>query len=120
MTPEDVRPSASWVFQAVTGGALLVLLTVHMIAHHFVVEDIGGLRDYAKVLEYVSNPLIVGIEIVFLGTVTWHAMLGLRAVLLDFGGSRRFERSVNRGVTILGIATITYGLWLIGTLASRA
>jgi hypothetical protein len=45
-----------WWWTVGTGAALLVLVTVHMVAHHFVVEEVGGLRTYQQVLEYVSNP----------------------------------------------------------------
>ena len=99
---------------------MLVLVTVHMVAHHFVVDEIGGLRTYAQVLDYIANPVILVIECAFLIVVTIHAMMGLRSVLLDFGLSDRMKRLVSRGVVILGGVTIAYGLVLIGILASRA
>ena len=99
---------------------MLVLVTVHMVAHHFVVDEIGGLRTYAQVLDYIANPVIFVIECTFLIVVTIHAMTGLRSVLLDFGLSDRTKRLVSRGVVILGAVTIAYGLALIGVLASRA
>jgi succinate dehydrogenase hydrophobic anchor subunit len=113
------RPS-SWLSTALTGMGLLVLVTVHMVAHHFVVHEVGGLRTYDQVLAYVSNPLIVAIEVTFLVVVTWHAMLGLRAVMLDLALPARLERLVRPGVTALGVLTVVYGLVLLGTLASRA
>jgi succinate dehydrogenase hydrophobic anchor subunit len=121
--PEDpvgaARPS-SWLSTALTGMALLVLVTVHMVAHHFVVQEVGGLRTYDQVLAYVSHPLILAIETTFLVVVTWHAMLGLRAVMLDLALPARLERLVRPGVTVLGVVTVVYGLVLLGTLASRA
>jgi succinate dehydrogenase hydrophobic anchor subunit len=113
------RPS-SWLSTALTGMGLLVLVTIHMVAHHFVVQEVGGLRTYDQVLAYVSNPVIVGIEVTFLVVVTWHAMLGLRAVMLDLALPARLERLVRPGVTVLGVLTVAYGLVLLGTLASRA
>ena len=47
---------------ASSGVALLVLVTIHMVAHHFVVEEVGGLRTYAQVLDYIANPVIFVIE----------------------------------------------------------
>jgi succinate dehydrogenase hydrophobic anchor subunit len=113
------RPS-SWLSTALTGMGLLVLVTIHMVAHHFVVHEVGGLRTYDQVLAYVGNPLIVVIEVTFLVVVTWHAMLGLRAVMLDLALPVRLERLVRPGVTVLGVLTVVYGLVLLGTLASRA
>ncbi len=118
--PVDTSRPPSWVSTALTGMALLVLVTVHMVAHHFVVKEVGGLRTYDQVLAYVGNPLILAIEATFLVVVTWHAMLGLRAVMLDLALPARLERLVRPGLTVLGVLTVIYGLVLLGTLASRA
>jgi succinate dehydrogenase hydrophobic anchor subunit len=109
-----------WRWTAFTGVALLVLVTIHMIAHHFVVESIGGLRTYRQILDYIANPVMFTIECTFLVVVTIHAMLGLRSVLFDLNFGARARARVNRGLVALGALTIAYGLALIGTLASRA
>lgn len=114
------RNARIWRFTAFSGLALLVLVTVHMVAHHFVVESTGGLRDYAAVLDYVSNPLIVAVESTFLVAVTVHAMLGVRGILLDLGPSAPARRRIDRGLTALGAVTLLYGFFLIGVLTSRA
>jgi succinate dehydrogenase hydrophobic anchor subunit len=118
--PETGGRSRTWSLTALSGIALLVLVTVHMIAHHFVVDEIGGLRTYAQVLQYVGNPVIVVLELALLVAVTVHAMLGLRSVVFDFGLSTRAKRNVSRGLVVLGALTIAYGVVLIGVLASRA
>jgi succinate dehydrogenase hydrophobic anchor subunit len=110
----------TWIWTSLTGVALLVLVTVHMVANHFVVEEVGGLRTYQQVLDYIANPLIFVLEIVFLVVVTWHSMLGLRSVLFDFGLSERSRRLANRGLAVLGVLTVAYGITLISILASRA
>lgn len=110
----------TWKWTAVTGGLLLVLVTGHMIAHHFVVAEVGGLRTYRQVIDYIGHPAIYVTESLFLVVVTAHAMLGLRSVLLDFGLSDRSKRLVSRGLVVLGVVTVVYGLALIATLASRA
>lgn len=112
--------SRTWKATAYSGVALLALVTMHMVAHHFVVEEVGGLRTYAQVLDYVANPVIFVLEILFLVIVTTHSMLGLRSVLFDFGLSARTKRRVARGLLVLGVVTIAYGVTLIGVLASRA
>ena len=112
--------SRSWMWTSFTGVSLLVLATIHMVAQHFVLEQVGGLRTYQQVLDYISNPIMFVIESIFLVAVTWHAMLGLRSVLFDFGLSDRARRRVNRGLTVLGTLTVVYGFILIGTLAARA
>ncbi|MGZ6543946.1 MAG: hypothetical protein ACXVEI_01375 [Actinomycetota bacterium] len=120
MAERGVRRSRTWKATAGTGVALLALVTIHMVAHHFVVEEVGGLRTYAQVLDYISNPVIFVIECLFLVFVTTHAMLGLRSVLFDFGLSTRAKRVVAKGLLVLGIVTVAYGVTLLSVLASRA
>jgi succinate dehydrogenase / fumarate reductase, membrane anchor subunit len=110
----------SWIATTLTGVALLVLLGVHMVANHFVVESVGGLRSYRQVLAYIRHPVILVTESVFLLVVTVHAMLGIRGVMLDLDPSPRARRWIDAGLVALGVLTIAYGSFLIGTLASRA
>lgn len=114
------RSSRAWWWTALTGAALLLLLTVHMVAHHFVVEDVGGLRSYEQVLDYIANPVIFTLELFFLIVITIHALLGLRGVLLDLGIGVRARRRTDLLLWLLGPATVGYGVFLIATLASRA
>jgi len=114
------RSSREWRYTTLTGVALLVLVLVHMVAHHFVVDGIGGLRTYDQVLEYLANPWIFTIESLFLLFVTVHAMLGLRGVLYDLDPSPGLKRWIDRGLWVLGLVTVAYGSFLLGTLASRA
>jgi succinate dehydrogenase hydrophobic anchor subunit len=91
-----------------------------MVAHHFVVESVGGLRTYDQVLDYIANPVIFAIESLFLVVVTVHAMLGLRSVLFDVATGDRARSWISRGLVALGAVTVAYGLVLIGVLAARA
>ena len=122
--PDRPRASRSqtvvWRATAFTGIALLALVTVHMVAHHFVVESVGGLRTYDQVLDYIANPVIFMIESLFLVVVTVHAMLGLRSVLFDVATGERTRAWISRGLVALGAVTVAYGLVLIGVLAARA
>src|SRR4249920_3711398 len=114
------RSARGWGLTTISGLAVLILVTVHMIANHFVIESIGGLRNYRQVLEYISNPVIFVLESLFLVFVTIHAMLGLRGVLLDLDPGPRTQTWIDRTLVALGIATLAYGFVLIGVLASRA
>ncbi len=113
---ETDRPSWGWIWQAVSGVLLLALVTLHMVANHFVVKN--GLRNFAEVVAYMSTPVIVVLEVLFLFVVTWHGLLGLRAVLFDFGFSPRTERTITRILWVVGVAIVVYGLWLTYTIVS--
>ena len=111
------RPTFAWVAQAVSGVLLLVLLTLHMVAQHFVVE--GGLRTHADVAAWIRNPVVFAVEVLLLVSVTWHGIAGIHAVLLDLGLRGRAERIVARVLLGVAVATILYGLWLLYMIACR-
>jgi succinate dehydrogenase / fumarate reductase membrane anchor subunit len=109
--------SWSWILQAFTGIMLVVLLGLHMIVQHFVVK--GGLRDYQQVVQYLSNPFVFLLEIAFLFIVTWHALLGVRAILLDLGLKPVTERRVTAILSIVGLIVVAYGIWLSATIIAQ-
>jgi succinate dehydrogenase hydrophobic anchor subunit len=111
------RPTFAWTAQVVSGVVLLVLLTVHMVAQHFVVA--GGLRTYADVIAWIRNPVVLVTDVLLLVCVTWHGIAGVHAVLLDLGLRGRAERIVARVLLDLGVVTVLYGLWLLYMLAFR-
>jgi succinate dehydrogenase hydrophobic anchor subunit len=89
---------------------LVLLLGLHFIANHFIAK--GGLRDFADVVAYLRTPIILVLEVLFLIVVTSHALLGVRAILLDLGLSDRVEKRLSQVLTVLGVLTVGYGLWL--------
>jgi succinate dehydrogenase hydrophobic anchor subunit len=106
------RDSATtiWIVQAVTGLLLILLLGLHMIAHHFIVE--GGLRTYQDVLDYIASPVIFVLEVLFLIVVTPHAMFGLQGIVLDLGPGQRAQRAIVWVFRILTVVVLGYGIWL--------
>lgn len=105
----------TWIAQALSGVLLIILLGVHIVTEHFVAK--GGLRDYAQVVSYLSNPLVLAVESLFVVVLIWHAMLGLRAILFDFGFGARAETMISRAVIVLGAATAGYSFWIIAAIA---
>lgn len=103
-----------WLLQVVTGWMLLLLVAIHLVAQHFVVP--GGLRTYQDVLAYVQHPVVWSLEALFLMVVTVHAVLGLRAVALDYAWLRRWQRWLDVGLAALAVGTVGYGLWLLWVL----
>jgi succinate dehydrogenase hydrophobic anchor subunit len=116
--PEPGSRSVGWLIQVVTGALVLLLVTLHMIANHFIVPN--GLRNFNDVVEYLRTPIVLFFEVMFLVVVTWHGLLGLRAVLFDFGLSARTERVVTWVLAVVGVATVGYGLWLTSVVISWA
>ncbi len=107
---KEPKASSGWLWQVFTGVGLVLLLGLHFIANHFIAK--GGLRDFADVVSYLRNPIILVLEVLFLVVVTVHAMLGVRAIVMDFGLSDRVEKRLSRALTVVGVLTVVYGLWL--------
>ena len=112
------RGIPAFVVQVVTGAALLVLLTMHMIAQHFVVPT--GLRYYEDVIDWLKSPIVITVEVLFLTFVTYHALLGVRAILFDFGFSERTERRITGIFVVVGVATVVYGVALLAAIINAA
>jgi succinate dehydrogenase hydrophobic anchor subunit len=111
---QESKPTVAWLWQVFTGAGLVVLLGLHLIANHFIAK--GGLRDYAEVVSYLRNPVILGLEMLFLICVTTHALLGVRAIFLDFGLTDRGEKALTKALKGIGVLTVGYGLlvmWLV-------
>ena len=104
------RSGSLWLVQAFSGLLLVFILGAHMIAHHFIVE--GGLRNYQQVLDYVANPVVFVIEVLFVILGVVHALLGVRAIITDLRPSAGTLRAVNWGLALFGLVAIGYGLWL--------
>lgn len=110
MAAKRDRSGSVWLIQAFTGLLLAIILGAHMIAHHFIVE--GGLRDYQQVLDYVNNPVIFVTEITFVIFATVHALLGIRAIIIDMRPSPGALRAANWALGALGTVAIIYGVYL--------
>jgi succinate dehydrogenase hydrophobic anchor subunit len=100
-----------WFMQVLSGVLLVFLLGLHWVAQHYIA--VGGLRTYQDVVSYLRNPLVFLLESMFLILVTLHALLGVRAILVDLGMGKRAGRVVSWGLSILGAAAIWYGLDLL-------
>ena len=107
---EEPKASSTWYWQMITGVALVLLLGLHFIANHFIAA--GGIRNFADVVTYLRNPIILVLEVLFLVTVVTHAMLGVRAIVMDFGISSQVEKRLSQVLTVIGVLTVGYGIWL--------
>ncbi len=105
------RTGWGWLGQAISGVALVGLLGLHWVAQHYLAA--GGMRTYADVVAYLGNPLAVLLELAFLVVVTYHALMGMRAILLDLGPGERLTRLLDTGLILVGIATVLYGIELL-------
>lgn len=110
MAAKRDRSGSLWLIQAFSGLVLVAILGAHMIAHHFIVE--GGLRNYQQVMDYVNNPVVFTIEVLFVIVAVVHALLGVRAIITDMRPSAGTLRTVNWVLGLFGVIAIGYGIYL--------
>ncbi len=108
-----------WLVKIVTGPLLILLLILHLTANHYVGSLPSGLMTYDDVIRYFQNPIIPTIEILFLATVVTHSLIGLRGIILDLNPSRTVLTVVNWCLSLLGVFSVAYGIWLALTIASQ-
>src|SRR5512142_95478 len=89
-----------WMWQAVSGIALIGLVGLHWVAQHYLAA--GGLRTYAEVVAYLRLPIALALELAFLAVVTGHALVGVRAILGDLGLPPRIRRATDIGLWAAG------------------
>ncbi len=109
-----------WLIKIVTGPLLILVLILHMIVNHFVGSLPTGLMTYDDIVRYYQNPIIPAIEILFLITVVTHSLIGLRGIILDMNPSRRVLSVVTWFLSLLGVFSVAYGIWLALTIASKS
>ncbi|MFQ5341490.1 MAG: hypothetical protein ACE5F6_08075 [Anaerolineae bacterium] len=101
------RHSFVWLLQAASGVLLVILILLHMIVQHFTA---GELLTYEDVVAYLSNPVVFALETLFLITVTFHALAGVRSVALDLGLNDHQDRRLTRVLWVVGTLMVVYGI----------
>jgi succinate dehydrogenase hydrophobic anchor subunit len=112
----QMRQTLSWIGQAVSGILLIVILFLHMLFQHFS----EGLLSAGQVLQHMASPAIFALEILFIIVVTYHALLGVRAIIFDLKLTGATRRRITAGITILGVITIIYGVVLAILITSQS
>lgn len=110
------RQSLAWIGQAVSGILLIIIVLLHMIFHHFQ----EGLLSVNQVIAHVSNPAIFILELIFVFVVTYHALVGIRAVIFDLQLSDAARRRISTALTVLGVVTVIYGVILAFLIRSQS
>lgn len=113
----QARPSFAWLGQAVSGILLIVIFVLHIYFQHF---QARGLLKAGEVIAHVASPVIFGLEILFVIVITYHALLGIRAIIFDLSLAESTRRKITLGLTILGMLTVAYGLILAILIRSQS
>lgn len=100
-----------WLGQRVTAVLVLVTIAVHLILTHYIA--IGEL-SFADIGRRLGAIAVLVNDVVLLVAVVYHALNGVRMVVLDYGLSGAAARRVfGAALWIVGVATVGYGVWAL-------
>ena len=100
-----------WLGQRVTAVLVIVTIMLHLGLTHYIA--IGRL-SFDDIGDRLAGGAVLVNDLVLLVAVVYHALNGLRMVVLDWGlagsGSRRVFDAV---LWLVGILAIVYGIWAL-------
>jgi succinate dehydrogenase hydrophobic anchor subunit len=101
----------SWLFQRVTAVLLIVCLAIHLSLTHLF--NIGQI-DTGNIAARLANGGLTAVDIILLAAGIFHALNGLRMVLMDYWfTSRNRALGLTAGLWVVGLAFFGYGIWAL-------
>lgn len=100
-----------WLLQAITGIAMLFLITVHFLTTHTAHE----MLSYENAVARLKSAEYRAFYFLLLLFVAFHAFNGLRAIMLDTEGGMRRKKAVNAAVFLIALVVFCYGAVLLST-----
>jgi len=97
-----------WGVQLLSGIFLLIVLGVHFWALHF--NTGNQALSYQLILSRLSSPAWKVFDTVFLALVLYHALNGVRAIILDFNVSKAMRGLLFWLCVMVAIACFIFGL----------
>ncbi len=100
-----------WLMQRVTAVVLIVGLGTHLIATH--IQNAGEL-SYGNIAQRLAAAFFIVVDVSLLAAAIFHALNGLRMVLLDYFWKARRQRLVFTSILwAIGVGFFTFGLWAL-------
>jgi succinate dehydrogenase cytochrome b556 subunit len=101
----------AWLFQRITAVLLIVCLAIHLTLTHLL--NIGQI-DSDNIASRLANAGLTTVDIILLAAGIFHALNGLRMVLMDYWfSSRARARWLAAGLWVLGVVFLGYGIWAL-------
>jgi succinate dehydrogenase hydrophobic membrane anchor protein len=101
----------AWLFQRITAVLIIVTLGTHLVFTHIL--SIGKI-DYETIGERVMHGAYTAVDLILLAAGVYHALNGLRMVLMDYWfGRRKLAIGLNIVLWVVGIAAVAYGAWAL-------
>jgi succinate dehydrogenase hydrophobic membrane anchor protein len=101
----------SWLFQRITAVLLIVCLAIHLIFTHIL--SIGDVT-YDTIGKRMAHAGFTAMDLILLAAGIYHALNGLRMVLMDYWfSSRKRALALSVVLWVVGLAAMGYGTWAL-------
>ena len=113
-----MRTTHFHLLHMLTGVLIAVLLSTHMVILHF--DTILGFfganvtepTSWQSMIDRASQGIWAGLYIVLLAVALYHALYGLRAIIVEVTSSLKTERIITWAFIIIGIIAFIWGTYV--------
>jgi succinate dehydrogenase hydrophobic anchor subunit len=112
-----MRDRTLWTWHIGAGVVILVLLGLHMTIMHLGstlgIFGAGGAEpvEWESVASRAQSLFFTVTYVLLLGAALYHGFYGLRNILLELNPGARLRRTINAGLSLVGLALFGFGTW---------
>lgn len=100
----------AWLLNRITGIAITFYLVLHIwVIHHLT----KGPETFNEVMHFVQTPLFKLAEIGLLGIILYHAVNGVRLLIIEWGGGAKYHKRLFWWVAVIGLILFVFGAYPI-------
>ncbi len=99
-----------WLGQRVTAVVVIVTIGVHLVLTHLFA--IGEL-SFDNIADRLANSAVLVNDVLLLFAVVFHALNGVRMVVLDYAQLGTGRRAFDALLWVIGVAASIYGVWAL-------
>lgn len=100
-----------WLGQRVTAVVVIVTIMIHLVLTHYIA--IGHL-SYDNIGTRLAGGAVLANDVVLLLAVVFHALNGVRMVVLDWGlANSGARRGFDAFLWVVGVAAVVFGIWAL-------
>lgn len=104
----------AWVMQRVTAVLVAVFIGAHIWILHFTAEATSGQpMTFDAVRQRMASPWYETLDVLLLAATVYHALNGVRGVLLDWGVGVKSEKALTGTLYVIGAAMVAFGAYAL-------
>jgi succinate dehydrogenase cytochrome b556 subunit len=101
----------AWLLQRVTGILLVFYLFVHLWILHY--ANLPNKVAFDEILARLQSPLFLVFDLMLLALIIFHALNGVRVIIIDFGISSRAQKILFLALMLLGFVMFLFGVYAL-------